>query len=63
LCFINLASFAQVYSDKVVGEKNEAVVDSLKIAEYPYALPIWGEKVTQKGYHLPYSAGLSVNYL
>lgn len=62
LCFVSVSSFAQVYSDKVVGKKNEAVVDSLKIAEYPYALPIWGEKVTQKGYHLPYSAGLSVNY-
>ena len=62
LCFVSVSSFAQVYSDKVVGKKNEAVVDSLKIAEYPYSLPIWGEKVTQKGYHLPYSAGISVNY-
>jgi hypothetical protein len=53
---------AQVYTDKVVGKKNEAVVASLKITEYPYSLPIWGKKVTQKGYQLPYSAGLSVNY-
>jgi hypothetical protein len=60
--FLTLPIFAQVYSDKVVGKKNEAVIDSLKVAEYPYALPIWGEKVTQKGYHLPYSAGISVNY-
>jgi hypothetical protein len=60
--FLSASTFAQVYSDKVVGKKNEAVVDSLKIAKYPYALPIWGEKVTQMGYNLPYSAGLSVNY-
>lgn len=60
--FLSVATFAQVYTDKVVGKKNVAVVDSLKIAEYPYSLPIWGEKVTQKGYQLPYSAGLSVNY-
>lgn len=60
--FLSVSTFAQVYTDKVVGKKNVAVVDSLKIAEYPYSLPIWGEKVTQKGYKLPYSAGLSVNY-
>jgi hypothetical protein len=31
--------------------------------EYPYILPIWGAKATAKGYSLPYSAGVSVNYL
>jgi hypothetical protein len=46
----------------VVGKKNEALLDSLKVVEYPYALPIWGEKATQKGFQLPYSAGVSVNY-
>jgi hypothetical protein len=60
--FLSFSIAAQVYTDKVVGKKNEAFKDSLKVAAYPYALPIWGEKVTQKGYHLPYSAGLSVNY-
>lgn len=60
--FLSFSIVAQVYTDKVVGKKNEAVADSLKITEYPYSLPIWGKKVTQKGYQLPYSAGLSVNY-
>ena len=60
--FLSVPIFAQVYTDKVVGKKNETIVDSLKVAEYPYSLPIWGEKVTQKGYQLPYSAGISVNY-
>ena len=60
--FLSIQAYSQVYTDKVVGKKNEAIIDSLKVAEYPYSLPIWGEKATQKGYQLPYSAGLSVNY-
>jgi hypothetical protein len=55
-------TFAQVYTDKIVGKKNEALKDSLQTEQYPYALPIWGEKVAQKGYKLPYSAGISINY-
>lgn len=53
---------AQVYSDKVVGKKNEALADSLKTADYPYALPIWGDKATKLGFDLPYSAGISAQY-
>jgi len=56
-------SFGQVYSNKVVGEKNASLVDSLKVNPYPYALPIWGEKVTKMGFDLPYSAGLGINYI
>lgn len=55
-------SFAQVYTDKVVGKKNEALKDSLVVSEYPYLLPIWGAKVVAKGYDIPYSAGVSTNY-
>ncbi|HRI59821.1 MAG TPA: hypothetical protein PK228_08860, partial [Saprospiraceae bacterium] len=71
LQFLLIASFcilsfgqvtAQVYSNKVVGKKNEAVIDSLKNSEYPYALPIWGDKATKLGFDLPYSAGVSVQY-
>lgn len=62
MLFLNRQTFAQVYSDKVVGEKNESVIDSLKKSDYPYSLPIWGKKVTALGYKLPYSAGLAVNY-
>lgn len=60
--FLSAQTYSQVYTDKIVGKKNEAVIDSLKTSEYPYSLPIWGEKATQKGYKLPYSAGVSVNY-
>jgi len=55
-------SLGQVYTNKVVGEKNKAEEDSLKSRPYPYSLPIWGAKATAKGYDLPYSAGVSLNY-
>ena len=58
----NVTVFSQVYSDKIVGKKNIALKDSLIEQPYPYALPIWGEKAAKKGFHLPYSAGVSVNY-
>lgn len=62
LLFLFIQASGQVYSDKVVGEKNKELIDSIKVKEYPYSLPIWGAKVTAMGYDLPYSAGLSVNY-
>lgn len=55
-------SSGQTYSNKVVGEKHKATIDSLKLQDYPYALPIWGAKVTAMGFDLPYSAGLGINY-
>lgn len=56
------AAFAQVFTNKEVGQRNQSKKDSLKTAEYPYTLPIWGAKATNAGYSLPYSAGLSVQY-
>lgn len=58
-----MEAFAQVYTNKPVGKKNEALVDSLKQQEYPYVLPIWGKKAAALGFQLPYSAGLGVNYM
>lgn len=63
IIFTFVETFAQVYTDKVVGKKNEALKDSLEKSEYPYLLPIWGAKVVAKGYDIPYSAGVSVNYV
>ncbi|AOW08920.1 hypothetical protein [Flavobacterium gilvum] len=59
---ISAIGFSQVYTNKVVGKKNAELLDSLKVQEYPYALPIWGDKATKKGFQLPYSAGVSLNY-
>ena len=53
----------QVYSDKVVGKKNVELSDSIKATEYPYLLPIWGKKAAKLGFDLPYSAGLSTQYV
>jgi hypothetical protein len=53
---------AQVFSNKEVGQKNQALVDSLRTTEYPYALPIWGAKAVKRGYNIPLPAGLSVQY-
>ena len=58
----SLQAFSQVYANKVVGEKNEALIDSLKVEPYPYVLPIWGAKAAARGFQLPYSAGISTNY-
>lgn len=66
LLFASLAHHqvsAQVYSNKVVGKKNQAYADSIKNAEYPYALPILGKKAAALGFNLPYSAGIGINYL
>lgn len=60
LPFLN--SFGQVFTNKEVGKKNQELSDSLKTADYPYSLPIWGDKATKAGYSLPYSAGVSVQY-
>ncbi len=59
----NFHSFCQVYSNKVVGKKNAAEIDSIKKSEYPYILPILGAQATKRGFNLPYSAGLGINYL
>ena len=61
LMFANIAN-SQVFTNKEVGKKNAELADSLKESDYPYSLPIWGEKATKAGYNLPYSAGISVQY-
>ena len=53
----------QVYTNKIVGAKNEALKDSIMAKPYPYSLPIWGAKAAVRGYDLPYSAGFGINYL
>jgi len=57
-----LPASAQVFSNKEVGKRNQALADSLKKAQYPYVLPIWGAQATKAGFDLPYSAGISTQY-
>src|SRR5690349_14822282 len=58
-------TFAQYTTDKIVGQKerNVTLADSLKHVTYPYILPIWGQKVINKGFDLPFPMGLSVQYV
>ncbi len=61
--FLATISRAQYTADKVMGPKNQELADSLKRSEYPYIFPIWGKKVVAKGFNIPKSAGISVQYL
>src|SRR6267154_2803204 len=61
--FVPYMAFPQVYSNKEVGKKNTQKIDSLKNSEYPYVLPILGKQATKRGFSLPYSAGIGINYL
>jgi hypothetical protein len=54
-----IPSFAQVYANKDLPLK----IEPPKVEDYPYLLPIWGQKVIEKGFQLPYSAGISLNSL
>ncbi|TLX70837.1 hypothetical protein E9993_21615 [Labilibacter sediminis] len=54
---------AQNYSNKVTEKRKQEIIDSLKNTDYPYLLPILGDKVTKLGFDIPYSAGLSVQYV
>ena len=62
LAILSSIVFAQVFTNKEVGQKNAVFIDSLKKSEYPYSLPILGAKATKAGYNLPYSAGVSAQY-
>lgn len=56
-------TYAQYTTDKVVGKKNQEYLDSVKNAEYPYVLPILGKKAYQRGFNLPYAAGINLNFI
>jgi hypothetical protein len=60
---LSLTLNAQVYSNKVVPKRHDTVADSVVRATYNYILPIWGKRAAAKGFNLPYSAGIGINYL
>ncbi|MEZ5083139.1 MAG: hypothetical protein R2750_06795 [Bacteroidales bacterium] len=60
--FFFLQANSQVYTNKDVGKKYKAEIDSIKTQEYPYVLPILGSKAADKGFNLPYPAGISTQY-
>ena len=51
------------YSSTKIKTKFEAYTDSLKNVKYDHTFPIFGQKVYQKGFDIPYPAGLMLNYI
>lgn len=49
------------YSSKKVRSKHEAYTDSLRQVKYDYVFPIYGQKVYQRGFDIPFPAGVMVN--
>lgn len=59
ILFVNQA-MAQ-YATKQFSSAEEAYIDSIKHVEYNHIFPILGQKAYQKGFDVPYSAGIMLN--
>jgi opacity protein-like surface antigen len=62
LLFGTTQLYAQYASTKI-NDKHQVYIDSLKQVKYNNLLPIWGQKVYQKGFDIPYPTGVMVNYV
>lgn len=51
------------YSSIDVGKKQKTYRDSLKNTKYDYMFPILGQKAYEKGFDIPYPAGIMANYI
>ncbi len=51
------------YATTKIKEIHEAYTDSLKRVKYNNIFPIWGQKIYQKGFDIPYPTGIMVNYM
>lgn len=63
LFVVGLTSVQAQYSSIDVGKKYEEYRDSLKTTDYDYMFPIWGQKVYEKGFDIPYPAGIMTNFI
>lgn len=61
--FISAASTAraQAGAGMRLGNKFDAYVDSIKNSDYRWKFPIWGKKVTKRGFDLQYPVGIMAN--
>ena len=62
-CLITPNFLAAQYASKQVSKKEQAYIDSLKQTDYPYIFPIWGQKVYQRGFDIPYPVGIMANVM
>jgi len=51
------------YTSKKVKDKHKQYTDSLKQVKYDYTFPILGQKVYEKGFDIPYPAGMMGNFM
>jgi len=51
------------YATKKVRSVHQLYTDSLKIVEYNYIFPIWGQGAYRKGFDIPYPIGIMTNAL
>ena len=58
---ISLSGNAQYVSTTIMS-KHEAYKDSLRNVKYDYIFPVWGQKSYEKGFDIPYPAGIMGNY-
>ena len=57
----SLTTQAQLFK-KVTGKKNKVYKDSLKTIEYPFIFPLWGDKMMERGFDVPYPTGMGINF-
>ena len=62
-CIIILIMFSGFAGYSQVSRLNKSERDSLKAVPYPYKLPIFGQKVRNKGIDFPLPLGFMVNYI
>lgn len=51
------------YATTKIKEIHDAYTDSLKQVKYDNVFPIFGQKIYQKGFDIPYPTGVMVNYI
>lgn len=61
-CLIPYLTQAQ-YSVTKIKDKHQAYTDSLKQVKYNYTFPFLGQKAYQKGFDIPYPAGMMGNFM
>lgn len=63
LVSLTYQSASAQYSNKKVRPKYQSYTDSIKNHEYNYVFPIFGQKTYQKGFDIPYPAGIMANFM
>jgi len=61
LMLTNQFIFGQAGSGTKYGPKNQDSVDGIKNSDFKWALPLWGKKLSKKGFDLPCATGIMLN--